>query len=77
MSIANLKRRLDRVEERGAGSPLRPLPGTVILDVKSMPREERERLKSLLLAATAEGGQLQPAGRAELAQFFKKWPSQG
>jgi hypothetical protein len=52
MSLDELKRRVDRLDERRGGAA-RVLPGTVVLDIEGMSPEERERLRAMLLAAKA------------------------
>ena len=54
MSIDSLKRRVDRLDEGRGSAVVELLPETVKLDVASMSREERDRLKALLLAAKAK-----------------------
>jgi hypothetical protein len=53
MSLDSLKRRIDRLDERGGGA-MQVLPGTVKLDIEGMSPEERERLRAVLLAAKAK-----------------------
>jgi len=53
MSLDRLKRRVDRLDERGGGAA-RVLPGTVKLDIEGMSPEDRERLRAILLAAKAK-----------------------